>query len=961
MADDDDSSWESLADHNQQHIKDISYGLPNNFATLAPPLEQPVVQTPDTIIDYDDDPIVWDDLELKDNYLHAPAIHSQHTQSNFSNPSVCTDRLVLESTTTEYDSDWQSLTTEQKVGSSGSNTRNRWLRQDDRIPASAETSQPSSIVLNNLKLHPDSKRISGKTRNAFDKLPMDVLCSNFVLNLLREVWYKNWQIQVASVITGLGMACTSIRYTIWYAYSPRQMIGLLLLLVPYTYLQRQSIHNTMDNLMQAFSDPSYVSKIVADFSPLNFRYGSILFMYILPLSIEIWTLHSLLVIHSDLGSHALNVSVASLLLISMYLNWNVWKRPLKLCQEVSIWILYGSSLSLAIQHCHWYRIPQLAGPFLLPTGTLWLKDFSRQNPDLLSQSIQGALRRSIREAFDVVTSMIEEDEMFYLTMIRWIVDYWNIGSKKSEATSQHSQKSNVNDIASTNTINPNISASRHKTMGRESHGPPEDSSIDWSDMSKMLSLVTDQIEAEVEMKQETNSSNGSNQSQQGKQSTTESQRFPKSNCKSLSDLHRMFATMDLDEKMKPLIAEYNRKVKAIPPSKELATLLALSVRCPTVLLFTWQLFFGTLGSLSSNTIVFALVGFECLRLFVWMHSCHTMSTPAVSSRDLIDSILNADPMKLLLLDDSNATIESMISNTTHPTLLIVWHNVQHSVVALDKGLSTARCIQTVNASVDFAFHLISLVHFGMEVSERGWMHGLSVIVRELTALHQRKHDDPMDHTALSHTSRVTDATIGTIRSSQVLHRNLQIMLDDRKKQENIEKADAMPDLSFENSKKHYDSVDFLSIAKKSQWLTTDAMEKCIQLHMFESLQQKQESHCNDQDQNFEEKAAIQIIDDAICGNEFSAAVQKGDGDDITGCTADDKALPVAVMKQAMQPTTCSSADACESIVQLDKETTDPDCSSEQTDQSDDLRAIAKKSKWLASDAMQKSLKLHVAD
>jgi hypothetical protein len=102
-----------------------------------------------------------------------------------------------------------------------------------------------------------------------------------------------------------------------------------------------------------------------------------------------------------------------------------------------------------------------------------------------------------------------------------------------------------------------------------------------------------------------------------------------------------------------------------------------------------------------------------------------------------------------------------------PTLLQVWFNVQSSVQALEAGLTAARCAQTTAAAAEFADHLMSLAHLGVEVSQKGWVHGLGILAQELIHLH-----------VASGEGRYTSAAKGAMRNSQTMARNVQVLVEE---------------------------------------------------------------------------------------------------------------------------------------------------------------------------------------
>jgi hypothetical protein len=70
-------------------------------------------------------------------------------------------------------------------------------------------------------------------------------------------------------------------------------------------------------------------------------------------------------------------------------------------------------------------------------------------------------------------------------------------------------------------------------------------------------------------------------------------------------------------------------------------------------------------------------------------------------------------------------------------------------------------------AVDFAHDIMSLAHLGYEVSQKGWIHGLGVLVHELIHLQTPSQE-----------GRYTTAVKGALKNSQRMARNIQVLIEE---------------------------------------------------------------------------------------------------------------------------------------------------------------------------------------
>jgi hypothetical protein len=236
-------------------------------------------------------------------------------------------------------------------------------------------------------------------------------------------------------------------------------------------------------------------------------------------------------------------------------------------------------------------------------------------------------------------------------------------------------------------------------------------------------------------------------------------------------LHRMLLHMDLDGHAQPAVCAWRRVVDEVPPSRGVALALATARRCPALLLFVGHAartlaFSNRLPSFLLALLLLPMAVLDGLRARAWSewlqrnihrlvlppHPPTTMSTDCGEKgkdgsvgddQNVVSWLEVIDPMVLILMGESDEYVDddpgASCSRTscsssfaiTLPALVRVWHNVRGSVVALERGLVVATCAQTTAVALDFAQHFGTLMEGGREeVANRGWLHGVALLVWE---------------------------------------------------------------------------------------------------------------------------------------------------------------------------------------------------------------------------------------
>jgi hypothetical protein len=235
--------------------------------------------------------------------------------------------------------------------------------------------------------------------------------------------------------------------------------------------------------------------------------------------------------------------------------------------------------------------------------------------------------------------------------------------------------------------------------------------------------------------------------------------------------------MDIDERAKPAVMAYKRGVQAFPPSRNTAVVLSVARRCPALLTLLWQIVFGVSANLSSTVILLPFILFEMIRIQAWSEACQrtlasttaTACTLNGSTSEAVTSLSSLDPMMIVFSGDT-------FSARKPPTLLVVWRNVCDSVSALETGLTAARCVQTTAVAVDFAGNIMSLAQFGFEVSQKGWVHGLVVVMKELLVLHSAAPSNAIRPRGSD--AKYTTAAVDAVRNSQKVSRNVRVLMEE---------------------------------------------------------------------------------------------------------------------------------------------------------------------------------------
>ncbi|KAL3922442.1 MAG: hypothetical protein SGILL_002204, partial [Bacillariaceae sp.] len=363
-----------------------------------------------------------------------------------------------------------------------------------------------------------------------------------------------------------------------------------------------------------------------------------------------------------------------------------------------------------------------------------------------------------------------------LAILRWISDYWSSNPGTATHDNATTQQDDIPQNASHAETN---GGARTDTAASSQAVPPtQQRDVEWNELLPMLTVEIDHMEAEVEELQslQHGTNGGATQSQepsgrrrQDGKNTSSSNAF--------EDLQSMLLSLNVDERAEPAVMAYRRAVGSFPPQKRTAFLISLLRRTPALLTVIFHVLFGGTTSLLFSFIVLSpFIVMEYFRVTSWISRCQSMpniSLEATQQEETIDRLVPrelapVDSMTILLCGDSHPTLKP-------PTLLLVWHNIVSSVSALEVGLTAARCAETTAVAVQFAGNVVSLAHFGLEVSQHGLLHGLGIVLKEaISAGGNFSNLDDVDDNSM----RYTKAAVGAFQSGQRVARNVQRLGED---------------------------------------------------------------------------------------------------------------------------------------------------------------------------------------
>ena len=639
--------------------------------------------------------------------------------------------------------------------------------------------------------------------------PIHLLWSHFLWHLAQEFWNLDVQIRLAVLFLAVGAACKVFCMMTWYLWYPRTILLLCGMLGSWIYLNANDIPQQLQGIVEAVVHlPNRIPETLERLDPHQARILCVVLFFV-PTLLQMRTISFLAGLNATGGGFQWNSGITLLMVaISAFYLTPPRTKAARDISQLCLLVLYGSALWITLQNWDILTMPSLAAPFFLSTGTLLLAYDDHDSMEWFSRTVRYALRLTLRDILATVGESVQEDEMLQLAMLRWIVDYWSYTPPQQQQQQQQQQSASTNHAAS----NPPA------TNTTPTQTSPQQE-LQWDELLPMLNMATDQMASEVHSLQHPQSGQSASQSNASPPAGTETSNMPGSHPNNnpsaspaddpLQGLHAMLGSMNVDDRAKPAVAAYKRNVEEFPPSRDLALGVSIIRRCPACLTLLWHVLVGSMFqpftiSLRIFLLLLPLIGLEVMRIRAWAAACEALSRLLEDERDDLPTeetttehsrsstatsvvpysklLSRVDPMTILLSGDddtivsqvrtaTNDGVMSVTAQMTIPSLLIVWRNVQSSVKALEVGLTAARCAQTGALAVEFAKNVMSLAQFGSEVSRHGWMHGLTVIAKEVIFNHHGDVRRPPEGSS----GTFTHAAVSAVHNGTVVARNLQVL------------------------------------------------------------------------------------------------------------------------------------------------------------------------------------------
>lgn len=546
-------------------------------------------------------------------------------------------------------------------------------------------------------------------------------------------------------------------------YHPKTIVLSTMFTISFCYLDPLDVAPSVQRFGRAWvlSSPDALVEGLERLHPAKMRYACLSLM-IFPTLLEARTVAYLALVQMEAKWPLYNITIFLVIVGLLSYLIRVRQTSARDAWQKGVLVLYGSAILIIVIRWEVTRLPLLAAPFCLATGTLLLT-YRDNDMEWLSRTVRQALRLTLRDVLSAVSANVQQDEMLRIIMLRWIVDYWT-GTATATAASDPSS--------------PTPGASQTTTMANAAlvqrpHGGNQlvpQRELQWDELWSMLNVTTDQVQTEVPSSPYRHTSSSSSYS------------FPTSGSRlhqndSVNNVKAMLASMDLDQHAKPAVLAYKRAVEGFPPTRHVAIFLSLVRRCPAFLAWLWFYSAAVRFPWTMTLVLSPFVAMDFLRLNEWMASCQKAACQlgVVTAADAVESssddignknfLGELEPMTILLSGDH-------FTADRPPTLLLVWSNVVSSVSALEMGLTAARCIQTTAVAAAFAQNMLSLAEFGAQVSEHGWFYGWSLLLQEW-------FQSAEDSGRSANTSpKYTTAAINAVLHGNMVARNLRVLAEE---------------------------------------------------------------------------------------------------------------------------------------------------------------------------------------
>lgn len=640
-------------------------------------------------------------------------------------------------------------------------------------PPPDSTPAPTSSAPPRESLQVISARLDSKIRlkQGLVDHPFDRAWRLFLQHFCREIWQLEIHLRLGIVLVVFGAMLLLVKFALSFQwFHPQTIILLVVFGVSFYYLAPPDVEQKFHAFFRLLLNPDKAFEF-ADYADPAIMRRLFVVLLLTPTFLETRTFGFLSEAMAEAGFVS-NVSVGILLAAFLTYRFKIQKATPRQCIQQGIYVLYGFAFFFSVWRVDLRRLPALAGPFFLATGTLLL---SSRDEDMnwLSRALRHALRLTLRDVLGSVGESVREDEMLQLAMLRWLVDYWSYQPSPAPTPptpASSSPNSSAASGRSESRIQSEIVPSR-VTQPQETQQPHD---LQWEELQPMLDMTTDQMIEEVPTHRAGSfSEQPYSESLASHQSSTVPSRQREND--SLRNLRNMLHTLDIDDRARPAVMKYKNVVESFPPSRNHAVIFSILRRCPAMLMLLYLYISGSDLALASTATLLPFAIMEAFRVLHWAEACQraldsltavTATSEQVPERQSRSSLIslppNMDPMCILLSGD-------FYSPTFPPPLLQVWINICSSVHALETGLTAARCVQTTAVAADFASNMISLVHFGFEVTQYGWLHGITVLAKEIMHIHA---------TQSAAEAKYTSAAFNAVRNGSIVARNVKALSEE---------------------------------------------------------------------------------------------------------------------------------------------------------------------------------------
>lgn len=418
----------------------------------------------------------------------------------------------------------------------------------------------------------------------------------------------------------------------------------------------------------------------------------------------------------------------------------------------------------------------LLAPLLISSGILILATsrYDEYGNDILIPLIRCICRQALADVLKHVGDNVSGNDMFRLTMLRWIVDYWATASpNKTDSASAQDDRIPLhlstktkddaeiknNTCFETTHTEPSTEGSNNNMNSSNFNGNYD---LEWKNLCAMLGMTTSQMFSEV---------------------STDGHHIRHEN-KSVSNIRFIIDSLNVDDRARPIVESYKHMVNQSRISRELSIILAIVSRCPGLASVLWLLISFSTRVGYCTLLLVPVIALEFTRVVTWLNSCQrAYPNRADSNDDELRSYFQLVPrnmpsMDILLSKDD-------ISAANHGTTLQIWYNIESSVSALESGLVAVKCVQTATVATDLAFNVMSLSKYATELHSVGFTQGLFTVLLDVFLFHMDSTEDTNKRPHLTNRTKISSTAAAIVDNTNMIKKNLSDLLDSDKDGRNI--------------------------------------------------------------------------------------------------------------------------------------------------------------------------------